>query len=417
MSHNPWAVELQCPQCGAPVTLEEADRILSCAFCRVRLLLIYPTYPCYYLDPYQDRPPLHHFFYIPYWRFKGLALSCLQPTREDRLVDETFLAIENLILPPTLGLQSRAFKLRHLSPQKEGNFLQPRFPFQQFLTQITGEGDLSPEINERSSLFHQIFIGETISLVYAPIYLKKRMVYDGLGNRLLGEARPSDFEPYSFLTREGSKPVEFVPALCPYCGSDLEGEKDTLVLPCRNCDRVWDFSSGGLKKVDFGIIESQKEKTFFIPFWRIKAKIRGLPPQVYVPLTKADYLPGSEPGDGDERVLSFWLPAFKVFPALFLKLSRAMSLRQPSPHLFQERIPKGTYYPVTLDWKQAREGLKAVVAAAIKPRISLKLARLTIEPLDHFLVFIPFRLQGSEFVQEEISVGINKNALHFGRFL
>ena len=54
LTPNPWAVELQCPQCGAPVTLEEADRILACAFCRVRLLLIHPGYPQYYLDPYQD---------------------------------------------------------------------------------------------------------------------------------------------------------------------------------------------------------------------------------------------------------------------------------------------------------------------------------------------------------------------------
>ena len=48
---NSWEVELQCPQCGAPVTLEEADRILSCAFCRVRLIMIYPGYPQYYLEP------------------------------------------------------------------------------------------------------------------------------------------------------------------------------------------------------------------------------------------------------------------------------------------------------------------------------------------------------------------------------
>ncbi len=49
-----WAIELQCPQCGAPVTMEEADRILACAFCRVRLIMIHPGYPQYYLDPYLE---------------------------------------------------------------------------------------------------------------------------------------------------------------------------------------------------------------------------------------------------------------------------------------------------------------------------------------------------------------------------
>ena len=42
---------------------------------------------------------------------------------------------------------------------------------------------------------------------------------------------------------------------------------------------------------------------------------------------------------------------------------------------------------------------------------------MSIEPLDHLLIFIPFRLQGNELVQETMSVGISRTALHFGRFL
>ena len=122
---NSWKVELQCPQCGAPVTLEEADRILACAYCRVRLIMIYPGYPHYYLDPYQDQKPVQEMIYIPYWRFRGLAYACLQPKRKDRFVDATILAAELPFVPPHLGLQTRAFKLRPLSSHKKGRFLQP----------------------------------------------------------------------------------------------------------------------------------------------------------------------------------------------------------------------------------------------------------------------------------------------------
>src|SRR3989339_2060059 len=31
----------------------------------------------------------------------------------------------------------------------------------------------------------------------------------------------------------------FVPTLCPHCGWDMEGQKDSLVLICRNCDSAW----------------------------------------------------------------------------------------------------------------------------------------------------------------------------------
>ena len=35
-----WIIEQACPQCGGQVEFDEADRILSCKFCRVRHYLM-----------------------------------------------------------------------------------------------------------------------------------------------------------------------------------------------------------------------------------------------------------------------------------------------------------------------------------------------------------------------------------------
>lgn len=417
-SPNPWEVELQCPQCGAPVLLEEADRILTCAFCRVRLLLIYPEYPRYYLEPYQDQKPDQERIYVPYWRFKGIAYAGLQPQGENRVVDVTFLADEIPFLPPHLGLQARAFKLRLLPSQKKGRFIQPHFSFKKCLPQITGEQDSFPDSEEIPAIFRQTFIGETISLVYAPVFIKEGSVYDGLGDRLLGNAQESDFEKFPAAVQEEFRQVQFIPVICPYCGSDLQGEKDTYVLLCRNCDRVWEFSQGELKKISFGIIEALGERPpYYIPFWRIRTRITGWPLNSYNPLIRGTLHQGNRPGGEEKEEFFFWLPAFKISPSVFLTISKAVSFRQPFEYPFPERVPKGPYYPVTLPWEQAADGLNAVAADIVKTHFVSDIPPIMVEALDHLLFFIPFHLQGSELVQEEIALGINKNALHFGRFL
>lgn len=416
---NSWKVELQCPQCGAPVTLEEADRILACAFCRVRLIMIFPGYPQYYLDPYQDHKPVQELIYIPYWRFRGLAYPCLQPKGEDRFIDATFLATELPFLPFHLGLQTRAFKLRPLFSQKKGRFLQPQFSFEKYFSQITEENSSPSELGETPGLFRQVFIGETISQVYAPIFIKDGIIFDGLGDRILGKGRESDFEKYPASGPEGFRQVRFLPVLCPYCGADLQGEKDTQVLLCRNCDRVWDFSQDELEKIDFGIMETTGDKrpAFYLPFWRIRTRTSGwsLPNQPSITRPSRHSGP-SQPG-GEKEEPFFWLPAFKLSPSVFLTVSRAVSLRQPLEYSLIETLPKGQYYPVTLPWEQAAGGLKAVIADILKTHPVPRISQIKIEPSDHLLVFIPFHLQGNELVQEGMSVGISRTALNFGRFL
>jgi DNA-directed RNA polymerase subunit RPC12/RpoP len=420
---NSWEVALQCPQCGAPVTLEEADRIFSCAYCRVRLLMIHPGYPQYYLDPYLENEgrTVPELFYIPYWRIRGMSFSCLQPLKKERVVDVTFLAARATGLPPYLGLQSRAFKLRFLSSAKKGRFLQPQFPLEGFLSEIT-EGDDAPSDSqdfEIPKLIQRAFIGETISLVYAPFFIQSGTLFDGLGDLKLGRVSGSDFESIPTLGPEGFRQVRFLPVICPFCGADLQGEKDTQVLLCRNCDRVWDYSRDELKQIDFKILKDSGEKTqtFYLPFWRIRAKISGWPGQMPPPLSRPLLDSEQSPEGESEEGNLYWLPAFKLSPSLFLTASRAASYRQPLAPIYLDTLPQGQYYPVTLPWDQAAEGLNAVIADFIKTRPVSRLSPIKIEASDYLLIYIPFHTQGNELVHQGMSVGISQNALHFGRFL
>jgi hypothetical protein len=274
------------------------------------------------------------------------------------------------------------------------------------------------EDSEIPPLFRHAFIGETISLVYAPFFFKEGIVYDGLGHRPLGRAEEADFEKLPASLPEGFRQVNFLPVICPYCGADLQGEKDTQVLLCRNCDRVWDYSRDALKQINFGTMKAGDERTsFYLPFWRIRTDIKGWPGQIRRPFSGLNLIPRLSSTKTPPEDDFYWLPAFKLSPSLFLTVSKAINLRQPPEYSLLETLPKGQFYPVNLPWDEAKEGLTVLIADFLKTHPLPRVSQITIEPSDHLLVFIPFHLQGNELVQAGMSLGISRTALHFGRFL
>ena len=109
-----------------------------------------------------------------------------------------------------------------------------------------------------------------------------------------------------------------------------------------------------------------KAHLFFLPFWRIRAKINGWPPQIQRPLTRPTLISGQFSVEGSKEENYYWLPAFKLSPSVFLTVSRAVSLRQPLEYSLLNTLPKGQYYPVNLPWEQAADGLNAVIADFLK---------------------------------------------------
>lgn len=83
-----YTVEQECPQCGAPIELEETDRLLECPYCRVKSFLHAPGYLQLVLP---HKAPDKEILYAPYLRFKGNVYLCHGNTINHHIVDVTHL--------------------------------------------------------------------------------------------------------------------------------------------------------------------------------------------------------------------------------------------------------------------------------------------------------------------------------------
>ncbi|MBN2123356.1 MAG: hypothetical protein JW821_03620, partial [Deltaproteobacteria bacterium] len=232
MKSSKVLIEHQCPQCGAPATLEETDHLFTCEFCRVKSFLLSGDFFRYLLP---DRAPAdRELFYVPYWRFKGLLFSCVPQGIKHRIMDVSFPALNTPCFPVSLGLRSQVLKLRFASTEAGGRFLKPDISLHE------AKGILEERFSAGlpKVIFEQSFVGEAISQIYSPFFMDGR-IHDGVLNRALKTRVDPDFDPDRIPGGSAEWPIRFIPALCPDCGWDLQGERDSLALACRNCNALW----------------------------------------------------------------------------------------------------------------------------------------------------------------------------------
>jgi hypothetical protein len=129
-----WTIEELCPQCGAPVTLQEQDHIFSCNFCQVRLYIISSGFLRYYIPPPKDLN--EDIIYAPYWRFKGISFNYIKQGLKHRIMDTSLLATGHDLLPTSLGFRTQTQKLKFLSPELKGKFLKQKIPFNQIFQKL-----------------------------------------------------------------------------------------------------------------------------------------------------------------------------------------------------------------------------------------------------------------------------------------
>jgi hypothetical protein len=266
-------------------------------------------------------------------------------------------------------------------------------------------------------IFHQDFVGQTLSKIYSPFYVNGR-VYDGVLNRPVSNKMADDFDPASLPGGPPDWRIRFVPALCPNCGWDLSGERDSLALICQNCNSLWYPGGDRLTKLKFGHIPNGQDHVTYLPFYRISANVSGIELDSYADLVKAANLPKVVQEEWKDTAFRFWSPAFKVRPEDFLRFSCYVTLSQPREKLTPE-LPTGKLYPVTLPVEEAAESLKLCLASFIKPRKVLfpQLQEITIKPKGFLLVYIPFHEKGNELSCPPFRLRINKNLLAFARHL
>jgi DNA-directed RNA polymerase subunit RPC12/RpoP len=399
------SIEHKCPQCGAPASLEETDRLFACPFCRVKSFLPENGYLRYVL-PYPDSAG-NPAVYFPYWRFKGTLFSSNPAETVYKFIDISHQGTESEIFPVSLGFRTQALKIKFALPETTGIFIKPELSPGDIVSiakkRFSDKGTGGPVI--------QSFIGETTSIIYSPFYVKDKL-WDAVLNRPVSGALPGDFNLDIFRAGKPDWTIDFIAAICPACGWDLAGERDSLVLLCKNCDSAWQPDGRKFGKINFGCMPESGEDSLFLPFWRIRAGISGIALDSYADLAKIANLPKVVQDGWKDISFKFWIPAFKVRAQHFIRLATHMTLAQPDNEI-KSGVPGGTLHPVNIPVYEAIESFKTVMAGFIKPKKDYfpLLPDVRITPEDFTLVYVPFEEGHHDLIQAEYQMALNKALL------
>jgi hypothetical protein len=398
--------------------MAESDRFFACPFCRVSSFIVSPAGARYALpcggSLKQESGDL---YFIPYLRFRGSVFLVSGSEVSHRIIDTTQLGFTDHPFPPSLGLRPQAMKLHWVSQQTAGRFLPLTVKMQSILIRAANLSDMAS--HGTAAMIHRAYIGESLSFIYLPVRQEERDIIDAVTDSALSSA-PSE----SFL-EERSRPFQrkwqsdFIAALCPQCGWELKGEGDCLAVPCANCDTAWEVGAQGLTPLNWQQGESRDATATWLPFWKISAAIPELAVSTFADYVRVTRQPLLGQWPKKEELMSFFIPAFKVRPKVFLQTATRMTLSQ---HLFQLAPGGGKgmqRYPANLALAEARQALKVTLAASTldKKEVYPLLPRLRFTNVNATLVYLPFHDDGHDLIQEQSGVAVAKSVLSWGRKL
>jgi hypothetical protein len=260
--------------------------------------------------------------------------------------------------------------------------------------------------------FYNVFVGDTTSIIYSPLYIRNNAIYDAVLDRPLAQNTLLRADEFQSLDTERNWGVKFVSALCPDCGWDLIGERDSAALLCKNCDTAWEESGGKMNKLDFGVILCKERDALYIPFWKMKIDFEGIRLKTYADLIKIANLPKVITDKLREKELFLWAPAFNARPNLFLRLAEQLSVLQPEKEI-EKTIPKSEMYPVTLKANDVMETVKIIIADIGLPKKNIfpLIPDMKMKLTESLLVYLPFKEKGDELIHERMGLSILRNAL------
>ena len=336
---------------------------------------------------------------------------------ESKIIDTNILALKPGTAPMSLGMRPQVLKLRYVVPGIIGNFLEPQFPFERHVNSRPEYG--SSAIKSVSPRIEASFIGETASLIYSPFSVRGNVLVDAILQTPVGDAGRSPVtlpvEP-----RDAEDQLSFLPMMCPSCGWDLEGEKNSLILFCRNCTSAWQSHGSGFTSVKFAFPAAKKgsDDAICLPFWRLDASVTGLQLKSYADLVRLANLPKAIRNVWEQKQLHFWVPAFKVQPNLFLRLSTSLTALQPEPES-NTPLPKSGILPVTLPSSEAIESLKVLIASLVVPKkfVFPLLPALSFSMNDQMLIYLRFCPRGQDLIHEDFNMSIQASAVSWGQLI
>jgi hypothetical protein len=398
------------------VTLEETMRLFACPFCRVSLYSPPGDFLRCFLPPGDDLPadPI----FIPYWRIKGMIFSCKEFEIGETSIDASVIALKNKPFKPSLGIRPQVMRLKLFSPNTPGSALRYDVPQEAILPNLEEQLGSIIGFNQKAPLFHKAFIGETISMIYSPVYIKEDSVYDAILKTPLNGLHAKDLGASQPIEDKTGWHAKFLPALCPECGWNLTGEGDSIILLCDHCSSAWRMTDRGLERLDFVVLGAEGRTDTYLPFWMIKAQIEGLELANYADLVRLANLPKAIKNEWFDQDFYFWVPAFKVRAELFLRIARLITISQPEERI-AERLPGASFYPVTLSENEVTEFLKVLIGdmAMAKRKVFPKLSEITVHLVSSRLTYAPFISQMGELGNIGMRLSINMNALKYGHNL
>ena len=350
--------------------------------------------------------------YAPYLRFKGNAFACQGQTVGHRIVDITHLGTAVKGLPISLGLRPQAMKMQFVTPDTPGSFLKCSLSASDVLAEV------GKRISGSGRLFHQAYIGEALSLIYLPLFVEKETLFDAILNRPIVALSQDAETAWSAADSDSNWGLTFMSTLCPKCGWNLEGERDSVVLTCTNCNTAWAASKGRFVQVGFEAVSGEGEKTLHLPFWKVTARATGIEIDSFADFIRVTNQPRVIRKDWENLHMSYWCPAFKIRPRIFLRLLSQLTISQKDFET-EEIIPKRGLHPVTMAQSEAVQSLKLTLAnsALTKRNIFPLLPEVNFAVKHLTLVYLPFTDMGHDMVQQEMRVSINKKSLEYGRHL
>lgn len=410
-------VEQPCPQCGGPVTLSASDRLLTCPYCGVKNFLQSDGPFRYALPVRAEFTAPEQLLHAPYLRFRGNIFLVTEKGISYRVVDTTQDGFPMPGLPPSLGMRPQAMPLVRLNRESPGRFLRPAVKVRVILEKAVRIHELTGK--NGSQLYHRAFIGEDVSFIYLPLERTETALKDAVLSRELVELDRVVSYPLKGSPFNPRWQVRFLATLCPRCGAALDGESDCLVLTCSNCDTAWQAGPAGLERIDCRIIPGDSATALYLGFWKISAHLPGVGIWSFADFMARTNQPLVVRREWHERVMQFWIPAFKLRPKIFLQAGRRTTIGQWRLEGEETiRILPGLY-PVTLPESEARQALKVILAASAAGRkmIFPYLPELTAENMSSTLVFLPFADRNHDWVQPQTGTVVSKRVLSYGRSL
>ena len=432
-----FRIEIPCPQCGAPIEVEETDHVLFCNYCRTKVILLASDYFRYYIPPVDSH---QDFFYVPYWRLNGLYYSIDSTGFNDKIIDITILAHQIQHLPYSLGVRPQAIKLKPIFPGMSGKFLKPEIPFNKVIekigtmmntTHILKEKLFDSQVGESrenwdeesilmdylknfgNSVFLTQFIGETISMIYFPVFVKNKMLYDGILNSPLSPPlyTYSDFD--NLLQTVPHWELGTLPLMCPNCGWDITGTNDSIVFFCKNCSNSWLFFKNKLRKCSVDIAVSQNSEAIYLPFWKIKIAAKGLIEQKFEHQIKRTFLIKSNLSEEETLETVFWTPAFKLLPSVYLQTAQNVTNYNPELKLSKDYFENDRLFPITLPFNEAFQSIRLIIAKMAESKINVfpHVAKLKIEAKQAVIVYLPFIQEGIDLLQPDMKFSIIYSAI------